>query len=391
MELLYSLFVLVLLVGRTCAAEYRQLSVEEYLNKMQGGWAGQMIGVAYGAPTEFKACGYMYEEEIRQWQPSLVQEALGQDDLYVELSFLIAIERYGLDITHVDAGQAFSETKFPLFHANHRGRENCRNGIAPPDSGSRKYNPHAADIDFQIQADLFGLINPGLPRSSNKLCEVFGRITNSGDGLYGGMFVAAMYTEAFFESNVERVVRQGLKSIPTWSTYARTIRDVLLWHQMYPDDWRLTWKKLQDKWGSHPSGYCSKPGNRFNIDASLNGAYVVIGLLYGNGELDKTLEITTRCGQDSDCNPSTAAGILCTILGYQEISDKYRSGIPAISDKKFAEVDYTWNTLIPTCERYARASIKRAGGYWKNVGGREVFFIPRQYPQPPVLERFSSE
>ena len=48
----------------------------------------------------------------------------------------------------------------------------------------------------------------------------------------------------------------------------------------------------------------------FNIDAKINGAYVALGLLYGKGDFRRTLEIATRSGQDSDCNPSSAAGVL---------------------------------------------------------------------------------
>ena len=54
----------------------------------------------------------------------------------------------------------------------------------------------------------------------------------------------------------------------------------------------------------------------FNIDAKLNGAYIVMGLLYGEGDPMKTLEISTRCGQDSDCNPSNALAVLGVINGF---------------------------------------------------------------------------
>ena len=37
----------------------------------------------------------------------------------------------------------------------------------------------------------------------------------------------------------------------------------------------------------------------FNIDATINSAYIVIGLLYGQGDFAKTMDIATRCGQDS--------------------------------------------------------------------------------------------
>ncbi|MCX6376998.1 MAG: ADP-ribosylglycohydrolase family protein, partial [Armatimonadetes bacterium] len=259
--------------------------------------------------------------------------------------------------------------------------------IMPPESGMPKNNPHYQDIDLQIEADLFGLINPGLPRSSNAQAEEFGRIMNAADGLYGGMFIAAMYSEAFFENDRDKVVRFGLRAIPAWSIYARTIRDVRRWHHENPTDWRKTWQLVQDKWAAHPSGYCSTDPKGFNIDASLNGAYVVMGLLYGNGDLAKTMEIAARCGQDSDCNPANAAGILGTILGYGGIPDEFKSGIPAISGKQFAYVTYSFNDLAPVCSMVARENVKRAGGSVKTVDGKQVLFIPVQYPQAPKLER----
>lgn len=373
-------------VGAAYAAQYRQLPVDVYLDKMKGGWAGQMIGVSYGAPTEFRACGHTYDAVIK-WSPDMVSNSIHQDDVYVEMSSLEAIEKYGLGITHKQAGQEFAQTKFQLWHANDQGRKNVQAGIMPPDSGMPVHNPHYCDIDFQIESDMLGLINPGLPKSLRAQCETFGRIMNSGDGLYGGMFMGAMYSDTFFESDIEKVVRYGLRAIPEQSTYSQTIWDVIRWHNTYPTDWHKTWQMVQDKWASHPSGSCSSDPKGFNIDASLNGAYVVIGLLYGGGDLGKTMEIATRCGQDSDCNPSSAAGVLCTILGYSSIPEKYKSGIPAISAEKFEYVKYSFNDLTPTCLKVAKENLKRAGGYMKKVNGREVMFIPVQYPVAPKLEK----
>lgn len=370
---------LIFIAGAVSAREFRQLPVSTYLDKMKGGWAGQMIGVSYGAPTEFRACGKTYDKDIA-WTKDTVTNSLHQDDVYVEMSFLEAIEKYGLDISYQQSGKAFADTQFRLWHANKQGRENVRNGIMPPDSGSPKYNPHYDDIDIQIEADMFGLINPGMSRSGIGICDKFGRIMNSGDGLYGGWFMTAMYTEAFFEKDPRKLFEFGLKHIPARSVYARTISDVIRWHDENPTDWRATWQKLQDKWASHPSGRCSSANDPkgFNIDASLNGAYIVVGLLYGNGDLLKTMEITTRCGQDSDCNPSSAAGILCTALGYSGIPDQYKAGIPAMSNEKFENVGYTFNSLAPVCLKCAREEITRAGGHSETVNGKEVFFIPAQ-------------
>lgn len=384
--LLFLLLACVLLAGLAQAAQYRQLPVDAYINKMKGGWAGQMIGVSYGAPTEFRACGHTYDKP-NVWTPDRVSNSIHQDDVYVEMSFLESIERYGLGITYKQAGQEFAQTKFRLWHANKQGRENVQAGIMPPDSGLPKNNPHYCDIDFQIEADMLGLINPGLPKSLRAESEIFGRIMNSGDGLYGGMFMGAMYSEAFFESDIEKVIRYGLRAIPDQSVYSQTIWDVIRWHNANPTDWRKTWQLVQDKWAAHPSGKCSDKPTGFNIDANVNGAYVVMGLLYGGGDLAKTMEIATRCGQDSDCNPSSAAGVLCTLLGYDKIPDEYKSGIPAIADQKFEYVRYSFNDLTPTCLKVARENVKRAGGYTKTIKGREIMFIPLQYPMAPKLEK----
>ena len=59
-------------------------------------------------------------------------------------------------------------------------------------------------------------------------------------------------------------------------------------------------------------------------DAVINSAYILIGLHYGGKDFGKTIDIATRCGQDSDCNPSSAGGILGTILGYSAIPDEWK-------------------------------------------------------------------
>ena len=51
------------------------------------------------------------------------------------------------------------------------------------------------------------------------------------------------------------------------------------------------------------------------LDVRINGAYVYMGLLYGDGDFWKSMNIAMRCGLDSDCNPSTVGGILGTALG----------------------------------------------------------------------------
>ena len=206
--------------------ESRRLTRQALDDKIRGGWAGRMIGVSYGAPTEFRAQGKIIEEELK-WTPDRVSNSIHQDDLYVEMTFAAVMDKTGLNATIEQYGEAFKDSKYSLWHANAAGRHNLNRGLKAPLSGHPKYNLHANDIDFQIEADFIGLMTPGLPRVSNQFCDRVGRVMNYGDGVYGGMFVCGMYSAAFLENDVRKITEAGLACIPAQSEYAKLIRDLL--------------------------------------------------------------------------------------------------------------------------------------------------------------------
>lgn len=360
----------------------RQISLAELEDKIRGGWAGQMIGVAYGAPTEFKACGELGLWEL-SWSPERVENAIHQDDLYVEMTFSRVMDTLGVDASSAQYGEAFKNSQYHLWHANAAARRALNRGIKAPLSGHPRYNIHANDIDFQIEADFIGLMCPGLPREVVRLANRVGRVMNYGDGVYGGMFVGGMYAAAYLDDNPRRIVEAGLECLPPQSGYAKVIRDVLRWSTEIPADWRAVWRKLQEKWDKDdpcPDGALAP----FNIDARLNGAYIAIGLLFGERDFGKTMEISTRCGQDSDCNPSSAAGVLGVMLGYSRVPETYRAGIPKLADKKFDFTEYSFNDICKSTLTRAISVIRRNGGRVTDT----AVIIPLQTPKPPRLEQW---
>jgi hypothetical protein len=370
-------------LAQAAPAKVLSMSRETLRDKIRGGWAGQMIGVAYGAPTEFKSNSRILEGEL-QWSTDMLANTIDQDDLYVEMTFARVMDDLGLDATTEQYGEAFRTSKYHLWHANAGARRALNQGIKAPGSGHPKHNFHANDIDFQIEADFIGLMCPGLPREVVKYCDRVGRVMNYGDGLYGGMFVCGMYSAAFFETDPRRVVEAGLACIPRKSEYARLIQDLLLWSTQHPSDWRKVWHLVEEKWNRNdpcPDGALLP----FNIDAKLNGAYVAFGLLFGGGDFEATMEISTRCGQDSDCNPSSAAGVLGVMLGYARIPARFTEGIPALENRKFSFTDYSFNDIVRSTEVRALKIIEQTGG---RVTDHAVVIAP-QKPKAPKLEQWS--
>ena len=365
----------------------RSITVEDYVDKMKAGWVGQMAGVGWGGPTEFKYKGQIIpEDKMPQWKPGTINQFM-QDDIYVEMTFLRTLELYGFDCSIRQAGIDFANSGYRLWHANRNGRDNLRKGIAPPDSGHPEFNTHADDIDYQIEADYAGLIAPGMPNVAIELGEKFGRLMNYGDGLYGGQFVGGMYAEAFFEDDMVKIVKAGLKCIPAKSQYAECIRDVLAWYKENPEDWEKTWQLIEEKYQDNPDYRrfsCDK--GDFNIDAKINGAYIVMGLLYGKDDPDKTIIISTRCGQDSDCNPSNAGGILFTTIGFKNLPDKFKSALNP--EGKFSHTPYNFPMLVEVSKKLVRQAVNRQGGsVMRNMDGQEAFIIPVRKPKPSKFEQ----
>lgn len=357
---------------------FRGISPEVLKDKIAGGWAGKMIGVTYGAPTEFRAQGKIYSDSIR-WKPSDIKGSMWQDDIYVQLTFLMSMDKYGIDAPAKKFQEMFAKAGYPLWHANMQARKNYYDSIFVPASGSPEYNIHADDIDFQIEADYIGFMCPGMPNTGKAIAEKIGHIMNYGDGVYGGIFVGALYSEAFFETDILKTIEKALMSIPVESDYHKIIMDVIRLHDKYPSDWQSAWKEIENKWGD--VDICGA-GSAFNIDAKLNGSYIVIGLLYGGGDPLKTLEITTRCGEDSDCNPSNAMAVLGVIKGFSGLPEAMKEGVKEEGDSIFINTSYSFNSAVANTYKYALELIKNQGG---KVTGNEIQ-IKSQAPVAPELE-----
>jgi hypothetical protein len=372
--------------GHTTIPSEITMSKEMLLDKIKGGWAGQTIGCTYGGPTEFKFNGTMIQDYVPlEWPDGIIKWYYENvpglyDDVYMDLTFVEVFDRLGLDAPVDSFAMAFATAGYTLWHANQAARYNILQGIMPPASGHWLNNPHADDLDYQIEADYAGLMSPGMPNTASEISDKIGHIMNYGDGWYGGVYVGAMYSLAFVSDDIHFVVSEALKTIPERSRFYQCISDVIKWHKQYPDDWKSTWFECEKKW-SEDIGCPDGVFVPFNIDAVINSAYVVIGLLYGEKDFYKTIDISTRTGQDSDCNPATAGGILGTLLGYSNIPEYWMKNLREVEDMDFAYTTISLNKAYKMSFNQALQVIERNGG---KVGANEVTIAY----QPPVPVRY---
>ena len=332
-------------------------------DKILGAWVGKSYGAAMGEPLEFAFNGRIFEGAVDVQEHALRDWLVNEDDLYMNMAMLGVVATNGLEATSEDFATPFREAAFLVWHANGQARQNLLAGVPAELAGHPVYNPHADDIDFQIECDYLGMISPGLPQAAQGLCRRQGRVVNYGDGIYGGMFFSAMYAAAYLETDPRRIVELGRRAIPAASGYGLLIDDLLAWHAEHPRDWRAVWREIERKWNHDrcPWGP-TEPGGRFNIQASFNGSYVALGLLYGGGDYYRALEITTRAGQDTDSNVANTGGIMGTLVGYEGLPDRVRKQIWPYLNRVYRHTDYSIVTATEECLRLAVANVVANGG-----------------------------
>ena len=369
----------------------RTLPASVYLDRLQGMWLGEIIGGAAGAAYEGQYRGRGGNTVTLNWLTILdpAKPWRADDDTVMEYMNLGLVYDYG-----IPSGaqlKAAWQTYVPsggLWCANKQGRFLMNYGFTPPDTGSLRNNVNWNYIDSQITTEALGAAAPGMRQRAADLAGACGSVTNTGYALHAAQFYAAMYAAAPLETDVEVVVAKGLEVVPVSSRSHEVIQNVVNWYQADKADDVLNWRSTQEKIYDN---YVSVAGshNRYVnwVESTVNLAITTMAILYGQGELDPTVEIAVNGGFDSDCNPATAAGLVGLMKGYSGLPPGVTSA--ASNTYQFALLqNMPPSTTITQMAAYAQAAaereIVRMGGTIEGSGAGAIYHLPDDVVQPLV-------
>jgi len=310
------------------------MTPDHILNRIYAGVIGKAAGVRLGAPVEPTIWTY---ERIRDTYGEITcylkdfRTFAADDDTNGPLYFTRVLRDYGLDFSAADMGRTwlnYAAEEHGVFwwggfgrSTEHTAWANLRAGIPSPRSGSIAQNGAAVaeQIGGQIFIDGFGWVHPGDPVRAAAAAARAASVAHDGEGLEGARFVAAAIASAFTSRTVAEAFDTAMATLNPAGTYFAVARAVAAFHAANPDDWRACRDMLTADWG-----YDRYPGVCHIIP---NAGVLVMALLYGGGEMCRTIEIATMAGWDTDCNAGNAGAIIGTLQGLQPHWDKYRNPI----------------------------------------------------------------
>ena len=308
------------------------------LEKLYAGLIGMDAGMRLGAPVENPFWTYerlqSYYGDIRSYLREQ-RYYTADDDVNGPLIFVRALADNAMPetLTSEAVGETwlnYTRRGMGMFwwggedaSTEHRAYMNLRRGVKAPRSGSIGENGKTAaeQIGGQIFADAWGLICPGDPARASALAAAAASVSHDGSGVDGARFMAACIAAAYTASSLDEVLDTGLRFLPEKSDYRCVVETVRAYHRAHPAeaDFRACRAMIAREFSDeeYPGGYHIVP----------NAGICILAMLYGKGELGRSIEISVMCGYDTDCNASNIGTILGVLGGLGGVPERYRRPI----------------------------------------------------------------
>lgn len=288
-----------------------RLNKETLRDKIYACWIGKNIGGTMGTPYE----GTRELLDIQGFAtPSGV--VLPNDDLDLQLAWLLAMEEHGpYQLNAQILGEYWLAYVVPHWNEYGIGKGNMKVGLLPPLSGQYR-NIWRDSNGAWIRSEVWACMAPGCPDAAIRYALEDACVDHGmGEGTYAEFFTAAVESAAFVVQDLRELIEIGLSKIPPDCRVARSIRLAV---ECYDKgvDWRKTRQLLMED--TADLGWFEAPANL---------AYVILGMLYGEGDFKKSMILAINCGDDTDCTGATLGSLFGILNGTAGIPEDWRAHI----------------------------------------------------------------
>lgn len=314
-----------------------KINKKKYLDKVSACWKGKNIGGTMGAPYEASV-----EMQDISGFLSPKGEPIANDDLDLQLIWLCAVEERGIqNITPELLGEYWISYIPPHWNEYGIGKANMKLGIRPPYSGEYHNELWKNSNGAWIRTEIWACLFPGYPDLAVRYAYCDACVDHGlGEGTYAAMFIAAMESSAFLEKDVCVLIEKGLSYIPE---SCRVARSVCLAKKLY--DEKVEFRKAREAIvkDSEDLGWFQAPANV---------AFVILGLLYGEGNYKKSMIYAIDCGDDTDCTGATIGSIMGIMGGSDKVPADWAEYVG--DEIRSVAIDLSYLSRAKSCSELTR-------------------------------------
>jgi hypothetical protein len=342
-----ALTLIIFQVLAACSSKGSNLVINrtDYQDRLRAFWLSQSIANWTGLQTEGQRTQppFYTDEDWVRFDFVLDQSPWwnSDDDTDIEYIYQHALETYETEILtpdqirdqwleHIDGEFIWvsNESAYYLMQDE---------GLLPPETSLPENNPNWEQIDAQLTTEIFGLFAPGRSDIALQMGELPVQVTARGDAELAAEFYIIMHSLAPYaiqnitdkngdgdpyDEQVFWLAEQARSQTPDESYIAGMYDWVLNEYKHNPD--KDNWEATRDAFHFE---YIEGGADGYQYtnwyDAGSNFGLSMISLMYGEGDLPRTVRIGTLAGMDSDNPTATWGGLLGFLYGYQGVQKAY--------------------------------------------------------------------
>ncbi len=305
------------------------LNRDDYRRKVLGCWMGKNIGGTLGAPFEWRR----QVNDVSFYTQDLGGEPLPNDDLDIQLLWLVALEEMGIGLDAHTLADYWCLYVTPHWSEYGTGKINMRTGLPPALCGTVG-NTYKDSCGAFIRSEIWACIAPGCPSLAARYAYEDAVLDHgNGEGTYAEVFCAALESAAFVVDDLRALIDIGLSYVPADCGVAGAVRCAVAAFEA-GKDWLEARDDILRGWRGgtfRGDGFRTSADDRakgfdtgaLGYDAPSNVAIVVLGLLYGGDDFDRMMCTTVNCGEDTDCTGATAGSVFGIMRGIDAIPPRW--------------------------------------------------------------------
>ena len=324
----------------------KEISKDEYLNKTLGGLLGQFVGFLsgyefvfrgaepyVGMPLEwFSFINGPYAGNFTHYTPSgfndcynrlvynnetNMYEVWSDDDFHIDIFNQLIIDEFGTN------SYAIKEAWKKYVVSDWGGGGDAmnlinKNELLSPFTGTIEAgNRYGWCTEAYIENETLGMNAPGMVNVATSLIDKFASNVGYFDSIVWAKFYGAMYSLAYFETDVVELMEKAKEVLPNLS-YPKKIYDYAFEaYNKYPNDYQKAAIELTEK-----RRMLYRIDN-IQTDPNVNGGFAILSWLYGKNSYLETCKYASMIGYDGDCTAAITQGIMGILKGFKESNEEY--------------------------------------------------------------------
>ena len=181
-------------------------------------------------------------------------------------------------------------------------------------------NEYNVNGEPYIGNETLGMDAAGMPNVAVNMAEIFGGTTSDREPTLWLQYFASIISMAYYEDDIPALMREAQDLFPRDSQPYKVVDIVFELYEKYPSDWRRAAVNAERLCEQKHYDWTNPAG-----ETGINCSFILIGMLYGEGDFYETCKIIGLAGHGGDSTTPVGLCAVAVACGWEGIDEESKA------------------------------------------------------------------